>query len=159
MFMNQKTLIIVIVAVVAVIIVVGLWLAGAAGSGPLAGTICDNCETGPTPPIQLRTFLTFSATQIVGCEDGLQGRWIQFSGTLKDINNNLLPNQGVLIYDSSGSNVVTSFTTDQNGAFSGQKAVNQCCPITYYAVFGGDAQYQGSRSTTASVPASNYCNQ
>ena len=154
--MNQKTLIITIVAVVAIVIVIGLWLAGLAGSGPLAGTLCEDCEAAP---IQLRTFLTFSASEMVGCEDGLMGRWIQFSGTLKDVNNNPLPNQGVLIYDASGPYVETSFTTDANGAFSGPKGVNQCCPISFYAVFRGDAQYQGSQSTTASVPASNYCNQ
>ena len=157
--MNQKILIVTIVAVVAVLIVIGLWLSGTAGSGPLAGTICDNCEAGPTTPVPLRTFLTFSATEMVGCEDGLQGRWIQFSGTLKDVNDNPVSNRGVLIYDSSGPYVVTSFTTDSNGAFSGPKGVNQCCPITFYAVFGGDAQYQGSQSAKTSVPASNYCNQ
>ena len=154
--MNQKTLIVAIVALVAVVIVVGVWLAGTAGSGPLAGTLCENCTAGPTQPIPLRTFLTLSATEIVACEDGMMGRWIQFSGTLKDANNNPVPSRSVTIYFREGYEV-TTVSTDQNGAFSEQKGVNDCCPVTFFAAFHGDSLYERSHSTTASVPASNYC--
>jgi hypothetical protein len=144
--MNQKMLYVAIIAAVAVVIVIGVWLTGAGQTGPLSGFI--------TPV----TTLTFTATEAVGCEEGIYGRWIQFSGTLKDANNNPVTNRDVVIYNAAGPYVVTSLKTDPNGAFSEMKGVNECCPVSFYAVFAGDSQYPRSQSTTASVPASNYCN-
>ena len=149
--MNQKTLIVAIVALVAIVIVVGVWLAGTAGSGPLAGTVCENCVS----PNQLKTYLTLSATEIEGCGDGDMERLIQLSGILKDAQNNPVPERSVSIYDRSGN--VNSTITDQNGAFSEQRGVNDCCQVLFYAAFNGDSEYEGSVSATASVPASTSC--
>ncbi len=150
--MNQKTLGITIVVVVAIVGVIGVWLAGVAGSGPLAGTICDGCQQAPVP---LKTTLTLTATEVVGCEEGMEQRWIQFSGTLMDSNNTPIPYRPVTIYDVSGPYAVATLGTDINGAFSGPEGQG-CCPITYYAAFVGNSQYQSSQSTTTAVPASNY---
>jgi hypothetical protein len=142
--MNQKTLYVAIVAVVAVVIVIGVWVSGA-GSGPLSGFISS------------KTTLTFTASEYIGCEDGMNGRYISFSGTLKDASNNPVPNRVVTIYDASGPYVVTSLTTDYNGAFSNTKGVNGCCAESYYARFAGDSSYPASQSTTSTVPDDRYC--
>ena len=145
--MNSKRLIIAIVAVAAVVVVIGVWLAGTAGSGPLAGDIGDAISTS----------LTLTATEVAGCEGGIVQRWIQFSGTLEDENGNPIPVRPVTVYNAEGPNAVTTVNTDTNGTFSVQKSQG-CCPITYYAVFeSGSPQYQNARSATVSVPASNYC--
>jgi hypothetical protein len=144
--MNQKSLLIAIVAVAAVLIVAALWLTGAWQTGPLSGFI--------TPT----TTLTFTATEYIGCEDGIMARWISFSGTLKDASNNPIPNRDVTIYNAAGPYSVTSLKTDQNGAFSTVYGINGCCAESFYARFAGDSSYPPSQSTTSSVPASNYCN-
>ena len=149
--MNQKTLIIAVVALVAILIVIGVWLAGTAGSGPLAGTLCENCVA----PNQLKTSLALSATEVAGCGDGVMERLIQFSGTLMDAQNNPVPERNVTIYDRAGNAYTTK--TDQNGAFSEQRGINDCCQVLFYAVFNGDFKYEGSASTTVSVPASTSC--
>jgi hypothetical protein len=144
--MKQKRLIIAIVAVAAVVVVIGLWLAGTAGSGPLAGTISP-----------IKTTLTLTATEVAGCEGGIMQRSIQFSGTLEDENGNPIPVRPVTIYNADGPDIVTTINTDLNGTFSEQKGQG-CCPITYYAVFvSGSPQYQNAESASVSVPASNYC--
>jgi hypothetical protein len=145
--MNQKMLYVAIVAVVAVAIVIGVWVSGMAGSGPLGGFISS------------KTTLTLSATEYIGCEEGIYGRWISFSGTLKDAGNNPVSNRDVTIYNAAGPYLVTSLKTDQNGAFSTINGVNNCCPVSFYAVFAGDSSYPGSQSSTSSVGASNYCTQ
>ena len=143
--MNQKTLYVAIVAVVAVVVVLGIWLSGAGQSGPLAGLIG-----------QMPTTLTLSATEVIGCEERY-GRWIEFSGTLKDDSNNPVPNRDVIIYNAAGPYVVTTLRTDQNGAFSDITGVSECCAASFYARFAGDSSYPASQSTTSSVPSSNYC--
>lgn len=143
--MNRKTLIVAIVAVAAVVIVIGVWVTGAGQSGPLAGFISS------------KTTLTFTASEYIGCEDGMNGRYISFSGTLKDASNNPVPNRVVTIYDASGPYVVTSLTTNYNGAFSATEGVNGCCAAGFYARFAGDSSYPASQSTSSTVPASNYC--
>lgn len=140
--MNQKTLLVAIVAVAAVVIVIGILLSG---SGPLAGFISS------------KTTLTFTSAEYIGCEEGIMGRWISFSGTLKDASNNPVPNRDVTVYDAAGPYVVTTIRTDQNGAFSDIKGVNGCCAASFYARFAGDSSYPASQSTTSSVPSSNYC--
>ena len=143
--MNQKSLVITIVAVVAVV-VIGLLLAGTAGSGPLAGTLSP-----------INTALTLTATEVAGSEEGIAQRWIQFSGTLKDENNNPIPVRPVTIYNADGPNIVTTVNTDLNGTFSVPMGQG-CGPMTYYAVFvSGSPQYQNSQSATVSVPASHNC--
>jgi len=130
---------------VAVVIVLGIWLSGAGQSGPLAGLIG-----------QMPTTLTLSATEVVGCEERY-GRWIEFSGTLNDANNNPVLNRDVIIYNAAGPIYVTSLKTGQNGLFSAQVDINECCPMEFYAVFTGESQYSRSRSPTSSVARSNFC--
>jgi hypothetical protein len=144
--MNSKTLHVAIVAVVAVVIVIGVWLTGAAGSGPLAGTL--------GAPIV--TTLTLTATDDTGCEGGVIYRRIQFSGTLKG-GNDPIPVRPVTIYNAEGPVAIVSLNTDLNGTFS--QSVNSMTfgPADYYAAFTGNSQYESCQSDIVSVPAAGSC--
>jgi hypothetical protein len=144
--MNQKTLYVVIVAVVAVVIVIGIWLTGAAGSTPLAGTI-------GAPVV---TSLTLTATDDAGCDNGMAYRRIQFSGTLKG-GNDPIPVRPVTIYKAEGTVAIVSLNTDLNGTFSQSVGGMALGPADYYATFTGNSQYESCQSNIVSVPAAGSC--
>ena len=140
--MNQKTLIITIVAVVAVVVVIGLWLAGTAGSGPLAGTLCDNCVVAPQPTtLTLNVWVNNEYTS-TGPE-----REIIFQGALT-AGDYPVSNRTVTI-STEGSTVAT--VTTVSGRFEASY-IETGGSQPYVATFAGDDRYLPSQSSIVFSP-------
>jgi hypothetical protein len=136
--MNQKILIITIVAVVVVITVIGLWLAGTAGSGPLAG--CTDCVVAPQS-----TTLTMNVWMNKEYMSTGPEREIVFQGTLTAGN---YPVSGRTVTISTEGSTVATVTT-VSGRFEASY-IETGGSQPYIATFAGDDQYLPSQSTTVS---------
>ena len=134
--MNRKIQYIIIVAVVAVIIVIGLWLAGAAESGPLAG--CTDCSVAPQPTTLTLDVWVNNAYTSSGPE-----REIVFRGTLTAGN---YPVSGRTVTISTEGSTVATVTT-VSGRFD-VSYLETGGSQPYVATFAGDDQYLPSESST-----------
>jgi hypothetical protein len=138
--MNQKILIITIVAVVAVVTVIGLWLAGAAGSGPLAG--CTDCSVAPQP-----TILTLELWENNEYTSSGPEREIIYQGTLTAGSQPV--SDGTVTISTEGSTVAT--VTTVSGRFQ-TSYLETGGSQPYIATFAGDDQYLPSQSLTVYSP-------